>query len=113
MLDYCTNLEIWQQMADVLVSCSRREGLPLNIVEAMLSGNPVVATKNRGHRELIIENKTGWLVDVGDEQTMARKVLELLDDEILRKNMGAEAARQAKRYGFANVKQELEQIYFG
>ena len=113
MLGYCTDLEVWQQMADVLISCSKREGLPLNIVEAMLSGNPAVATKNRGHRELICENKTGYLVDVGDEQTMAQKVLDLLDDEILRKTMGTEAARQAKQYGFANVKQELEQIYFG
>ena len=113
MLGYCTDLEVWQQMADVLVSCSKREGLPLNIVEAMLSGNPAVATKNRGHRELISENKTGYLVDVDDEQNMAQHVMELLANEGLRKTMGAEAARQAKRYGFANVTQELEQIYFG
>lgn len=113
MLGYCTNLEVWQQMADVLVSCSRREGLPLNIVEAMLSGNPVVATKNRGHRELIRQGETGYLVDVGDEQAMARKVMELLGDEVLRKTMGAEASRQAKKYSVAKVKKELEQIYFG
>ena len=111
-LGYCTELEIWQQAADILVSCSRREGLPLNIVEAMLSGNPVVATQNRGHRELVQPEENGYLVDVNDTEAMAQAVLELLEDEEKRRKLGANAAAFAKQYGFENVKQALETIYF-
>ena len=112
-LGYCTDLEKYQHAADLLVSCSKREGLPLNIVEAMLSGNPVVATQNRGHRELVQPEETGYLVDVNDTEAMAQAVLELLGDAEKRCHMGMNAAVFAKQYGFANVKQVLEAIYFG
>jgi len=62
MLGYVTNLQDYQHIVDVCVSCSRREGLPLNIVEAMLSGTPVVATRNRGHNELIADGKSGFIL---------------------------------------------------
>jgi glycosyltransferase EpsD len=64
LLGYVTNLQDYQHIVDVAVSCSKREGLPLNIVEAMMSGVPVVATINRGHRELIHEAETGFLTKV-------------------------------------------------
>ena len=60
MLGYVTNLQEYQKIVDISVSCSRREGLPLNIVEAMLAGTPVVASINRGHRELIQPEK--WIL---------------------------------------------------
>lgn len=113
LLGYCTCLEKYQRVADALVSCSRREGLPLNIVEAMLSGTPVVATHNRGHRELIRHGETGYLVDVDDTQAMARAVLKLLKNEEKAAWIGENARNFAQKYTYANVKQELEAIYFG
>lgn len=113
MLGYCTCLEKYQKAVDLLVSCSKREGLPLNIVEAMLSANPVVASKNRGHCELIEEGVTGCLVDVNDVETMADRVLSLLNDANKLQQMGSRARSFAENYGFTTVKQELEQIYFG
>lgn len=111
MLGYCTCLEKYQQIADVLVSCSKREGLPLNIVEAMLSGNPVVATKNRGHCELLQDGERGYLVDLGDVDAMADCVTKLLSDEGKRIEMGRNAREFAEQYGFQTVGQELEEIY--
>ena len=40
------------KISDVAVASSLREGLPVNIMEAMACGLPVIATDNRGHREL-------------------------------------------------------------
>ena len=112
MLGYCTHLQDYQHIVDVLVSCSYREGLPLNIVEAMLSGTPVVASINRGHKELIQDGKTGFLVSVNDEKAMADKVLELLDND-LAKEISKNAYKYAMDYSFTAVKKELELIYFG
>ena len=87
MLGYVTNLQEYQKIVDISVSCSRREGLPLNIVEAMLAGTPVVASINRGHRELIQPGENGFLVKVDDCEMMAAKILELLNDECLYKKI--------------------------
>lgn len=112
LLGYCTCLEKYQRIADVLVACSHREGLPLNLVEAMLTENPVVATQNRGHRELVSHGQTGFLVDRNDADAMAEYVLRLLKNPEEKRRMGAEAREFALQYGFENVKQELERIYF-
>lgn len=112
MLGYCTCLEKYQRITDVSVSCSKREGLPLNIVEAMLSENPVVATANRGHCELIEENKNGFIVQVDDVDSMANHIRELLNDDDMRMKFGKNAREFAVQYGFTSVKKELEKIYF-
>ena len=49
MLGYRTDLEMITPAVDLVVSCSFREGLPLNILEAELCKKPVIASKNRGH----------------------------------------------------------------
>ena len=111
MLDYCTYLEKYQKAVDLGVSCSKREGLPLNVVESMLTKNPVVVSKNRGHRELVEHEKTGYLVNVNDVQKMTEYAALLLRDEKHRTEMGEEAERFAKDFGFISVKKELEKVY--
>lgn len=110
MLGYCTYLEKYQCITDVVVACSYREGLPLNLVEAMLAGNPVVASVNRGHKELIKDGVNGFLVKSTEE--MCDKVIMLLANTLNRENTGEAAQRYATKYGRVNVKKKLEVIYF-
>lgn len=110
MLGYCTYLEKYQRITDVLVACSKREGLPLNLVEAMLTSNPVVASVNRGHRELIHDGENGYLVNSVD--LMAEQVIRLLSDNQLKAKIGSAARSYAQDYGFVNVERELADIYF-
>lgn len=111
-IGYCTTLEKYQKVASVLAACSYREGLPLNLVEAMLAKNPVVASHNRGHDELIKDRETGYLVKPDDSEEMAEKIIKLLEDDILRTEFGENARKFALDYSFDNVKQELRTIYF-
>lgn len=112
MLGYCTHLQDYQHIIDVLVACSYREGLPLNIVESMLSGNPVVASINRGHKELIHDGENGYLVSRDDSETMADRVLELFADNQKAEEIQKHAYEFAMDYSFSSVKKELEDIYF-
>lgn len=111
MIGYVTNLQDYQHIIDVQVCCSKREGLPLNVVESMLSGNPVVASLNRGHKELIENGHTGYLVAIDDSNTMAEKVLLLLQDPQKKQNIERNAMQFAQQYTFDNVKKELVHIY--
>lgn len=111
LLGYVTNLQDYQHIADVCVSCSKREGLPLNIVEAMMSGTPVVATQNRGHRELIRDGESGYLVSVDDTRLMASRVMDLLMDSELFSIISRNGIKRSKEYSAQMVKLELKTIY--
>lgn len=112
-LGYCTNLEIYQRMVDFSVSCSKREGLPLNIIEAMLSRKAVIGTVNRGHSELIKDGENGYLVQVNDCQSLAERIVAVSENEDLKQRMGDKGYEFAQQYVFSSVVKELEEIYFG
>lgn len=112
MLGYCTYLEKYQKAVDLGVSCSKREGLPLNVVESMLSRTPVVLSNNRGHRELVQDGKTGFLVNVNDDKAMLERIIQLIKDEKLREQIADNAYVYALDYGFKSVKKELDKIYY-
>jgi glycosyltransferase involved in cell wall biosynthesis len=69
------------------------EGQPAVLVEAMSAGLPVVTTDQGAIRETIVEGETGYLVPQRDPGAIARRVVELLQDEPLRRRMG-EAGRR-------------------
>ena len=77
---------------DAFVFPTLKEAMGIAVVEAMLAGVPVVAHRVGWVPEVVKEG-TGYLVDVGDEDSLARRVADLLYDEDLRGRMGS-AARE-------------------
>jgi glycosyltransferase involved in cell wall biosynthesis len=63
--------------ADLFMLCSRHEGLPRSVVEALATGVPVAATDAGGTREVVVEG-TGRVVPVGDAEALGEAVLALL-----------------------------------
>jgi glycosyltransferase involved in cell wall biosynthesis/GT2 family glycosyltransferase len=83
--------------ADVFVLASRWEGLPLAIIEAMMSGLPIVATTVGGVPEAVAEGETGLLVPPQEPGALARALERLLGDAALRRRMGAAGRQRALR----------------
>jgi glycosyltransferase involved in cell wall biosynthesis len=77
--------------ADVLVSCSEREGMPGVLVEAGLAGRPAVATGVPGVRDVVVDGTTGFVVPAGDVDALVRRTAELVADPALRRRLGAAA----------------------
>ncbi|MFC5406782.1 glycosyltransferase family 4 protein [Cohnella soli] len=96
---------------DIVVSGSLREGLPVNIMEAMACGLPVVASRNRGHNELVEHNVSGFLLDPLDAAGFAARLEELASSERLRFQMKKENLRRIDRYTLHRVQAELTDIY--
>lgn len=110
-LGYCTVLEKYQKISDLSSSCSIREGLGLNLIEAMLSGNPVVATSNRGHDELVVPEENGYIVKIGETEKLADKIIKVLEDPENSERMGKNGIKIGMKYSTPEVKKELEKIY--
>lgn len=110
LLGYRTDLEKVVPAVDLVVSCSHREGLGLNIIEAMLCKKAVVVSENRGHRELVDNSITGYLVPAGDGDQLSQRITELALDENKRGRMSTEGYRKATKYTVAAVRKELMPI---
>ncbi|MBS1102561.1 glycosyltransferase family 4 protein [Gluconobacter sp. Dm-62] len=93
MLGYREDVAELLMAADVFALPSHFEGLPMSVIEAMLTGLPVVATDVRGPREQVLDGKTGFLVPPGLSAPLARALRALTQDAVLRREMGA-AGRQ-------------------
>ena len=100
------------QSCDLLVHPSYREGLPRVVVQAMLTGVPVVATDADGTREVCIPEKTGRLVPIGNVDALRSACQDHLD----RPQLSQQFAEQAKELVRADFTQDamvdaLETLY--
>lgn len=75
--------------ADIFTLPSHREGMPRSIIEAMMTGLPVVATNIRGSREEVVDGKTGLLVPVNQTDALASALSALAADPARRTTLGA------------------------
>jgi len=100
------------QFFDVSVLCSRSEGFPNAVIEALAAGCPVVATAVGGVPEVITDRQTGLLVPVDQPQALAASVQELRREAALRKRLSeAGLARARGRYHQTLVIARLEALY--
>ena len=79
-----------QLLSKVSIIClpSYREGMPMALQEAASSGLPVITTNVTGCKEVIINNKTGYLVESKNINMLAKKLIKLISDQNLRKKFG-------------------------
>jgi glycosyltransferase involved in cell wall biosynthesis len=76
---------------DILLFTSNSEGLGSIILDYFFQKRPVVSAKNGGAEELIIDNETGLLCDIGDAESFATKTVRLLCDEAERNRITSNA----------------------
>jgi glycosyltransferase involved in cell wall biosynthesis len=74
---------------DIYALSSRREALPLSLVEAFAACLPVVATAVGGVPEIVLQDETGLLVPAGDAAALGKAVARLHDDPALRRALAA------------------------
>lgn len=113
LLGYRADLEKLVPAVNAVVSCSYREGLPLNIVEGMLCKKPVVASVNRGNAELVEDGVTGYLLPPDDAAGFAERILRLSRDPALAESMGEAGFRKAQAYTVSAVRNEISSVLLG
>ncbi len=81
--------------ADIFVSSSLMEGLPVVLMEAMLAGVAVVAPGLSGIPELVSHERTGLLFTPGDAAALARALRRLVEDGALRARLASAGSQKA------------------
>lgn len=97
---------------DLFVMTSRQEGLGSSILDAFASGVPVVATAAGGIPEIVINEETGLLADIGDAGMVADAILRMLSDDGLRTRCTGKArALLTDRFTIDRMAGAYEQVY--
>jgi len=94
---------------DLFVHSAKKELFGLSLLEAMISGLPLVALNNEAIGELVIEGESGFLVN--NKNDFAHAILRLVNDPPLYHEMSVNAVKASERYSFADYMVQLDLIY--
>lgn len=100
------------KIMNIFVLTSLSEGLSNTIIEAMASALPVIATNVGGNPELIIDNKSGILVPVGDYHLLSKAIMQLIKNPLKAEEMGKIAQERVKKYfALSKMIKTYEELY--
>ncbi len=92
----------------VAVNTSPKEGWGIVGMEAQACGTPVVVSDAPGLRESVIDGKTGFLFEFGNEEQLADRVIKLLKSRELREKMGVKAVEWAGKFTWDRAAEETD-----
>jgi glycosyltransferase involved in cell wall biosynthesis len=102
---------LWAK-AHIAVLPSRREGLPMSLLEAAACGRPLIATDVPGCREIVLPGRTGLLAPYGNAAALADAVATLARSRELRETYGVAARRLAvERFSAAAIGRQTVDLY--
>ena len=97
-IGYTDNVQHWYNKADIFAFPSLwGEGCPTSIMEAMSHKLPVIAYRIDGISEILTSKSEGFIIGLGNERGFARKLIELASNHKIRKKMGLNGFRKAKK----------------
>lgn len=110
-LGYRNDVPNLMMLSDIAVSASRQEGLPVNVMEAMATGLPLVVTNCRGNRDLVEDRVNGYVVDLDDYIGFSNAILNIYKSEYLRDKYRRKNLELIEKYSLDKIKVEMMEIY--
>lgn len=111
LLGYRDDIADILQCTDIFLFPSKREGLPVALIEAMAMGVPCIAANIRGNTDLLRNGVSGILLRGDRRKDWAEAIEELLEKKELRERYAFNARESVHRYSLQNVKRKMKEIY--
>lgn len=97
---------------DIICLTSKNEGTPVSLIEAQAAGIPVVSTDVGGVRNVINDEVSGFVIDVGDKQRFVEKLSILIENQKIRANFAREGQSWVKdKYHYARLVKDMADYY--
>ncbi len=111
-LGYIEGFNNYYSLFDIVLFTSDWEGMPLTMWEAMAHKVPVLAPDVGGFKEILEENNCGLLYEPTNMKEAEKKLLKLIVDNHLRKELGENGPKAIeKKYNADNFIRQIENIY--
>jgi len=110
-LGYRKDVPDLMTIADVAVSSSRQEGLPVNVMEAMATGLPLVVTDCRGNRDLVQDGENGFVVGIDDAEGMAERMEYIYNNGEMKEKARKYNLNSIRNYSLDTIEKQIACIY--
>ena len=104
-------IEKFLNNSDLYVHSAISEPFGLVLLEAMASGLPVIALDGKGNRDIIINDKNGYIIDELSVHKMGDKIIELLQNQKKYEQISSNAIESSKKYSIKEYTSELISFY--
>lgn len=98
---------------DIFVLPSQYEAFPYVLLEAASQGLPIVMTQTGGAHAVVRQARNGFIVAQGDNEELAKRLSQLVDDRDLARRMGEYSVSVAAEFSIDNMVTRTVQIYMG
>lgn len=111
-LGFRKDIPMLLKISDLAITSSKQEGLPVNVMEAICCGLPVVATACRGNRDLIKDGKNGYVVGINDKKEFCKKVIMMTKlNKLEKEKIQEENKNIIQDYCLEKVMSKLVEVY--
>ncbi|MBZ6006057.1 glycosyltransferase family 4 protein [Paraclostridium bifermentans] len=110
-LGYRKDIVDLMALSDLAISTSKQEGLPVNIMEAMATGLPLVVTNCRGNRDLIKHKQNGYVVEINDLSSFEKYIEDIQESKEITSKFSTNNLEDIKNYSTQNIEIEMTAIY--
>ena len=104
------DVDTYLKRAKIFVLTSRREGLPMCVLEARAHGLPCVAFAISGIDELLTDNENGFLIEPYDCTEMSRRLSELMETPSLWERFSQNTLQNTERFSLSHILKEWNHI---
>jgi len=99
-------------ISNLSLSTSFQEGFPVNIMEAMYVGLPIIVSDCRGSRDLIRNNENGFIVDLDDNENFVNRIIEVKNNNPKISLLSNQAKIDSRKYTLDKIMKRLTNIYY-
>ena len=96
---------------DIICLCSKNEGTPVSLIEAQSSLKPIVSTRVGGINNVVLENKTALLSNVGDCNTYSTNLISLIENHSLRESFSIAGDHIYDKYSYQRLVNDMNKLY--
>jgi glycosyltransferase involved in cell wall biosynthesis len=96
---------------DLFLMTSKTEGLGTSLLDAMACNVPIVATRAGGIPEIVINDKTGLMADIGDHQQLSKLVLRIIEDPEIGETLAGNAFHFVKEFDRKATAEQTMEVY--
>jgi len=112
MTSWITDIAGFNAGMDVICLTSDNEGTPVSLIEAQASNVPVITSNVGGVKDILLEGKTGFVIEKGDLEDYVKKLGNLINNKELRVELSSNGWDFVKeRFHFTRLTQDMEKLY--